>query len=384
MKPVFFGPAHPIKFLTGFEGDITEGTAHQIGHWKIIQRGPAKLTVQTKSHFNLHLIDLDIKLTFIYTPGSGGRPANWLVRTESLTEAAETPKVTKKKTTEAKPKAATKDKIVPLGSRWGETICKVWDKEARWAYYTDPFIAKKIIEFMKWFGGKRVDTWFISTTKLQTNIKALNAGKPKTIDGVQYIKSAFYTTVLADITPLLKLQPAIIMNRLRESNNGRGSGMADFITRVPKEPKILTIDVDVNVPKELAFNAAKKIHDYMERLRYSPWMVFSGKTGYHVFYQPPFSGMEEARAFVGEMVYILNGMPSEVEFMAGVQHPGPGIVSIDWSQGSSANKTVVTPFSLRWDSCFASVPVNFSKIPNFDPDVHADPDFVLSHKDLFQ
>lgn len=308
-----------------------------------------------------------------------------------LQAAAVSKKTTKpvsKKAIEIAPTKASafKEKIVPIGSRWGEVICTVWDKEKRWEYYKNPYIEDKIKAFIKLFGGQRVDTWLISKTKLETNLRALNAGKPKTIDGVPYIKSAFYTTVVSDVTPWLDLPPGEFMQNLHDANNGRGSGTSDIILRVPKNPRIWMLDIDVNVPNKIAINGIKSIKAYMNFRKMNPEIVFSGKTGYHVFYQSPFSLLTEANAFVEKMVKDLNQqkwLRDQVEFIAGIQHPDPGAISIDWSQGSSANKTVVVPFSLRWDSCYASVPVNFDKFPNFDPEKHAMPEYVISHQKQF-
>jgi hypothetical protein len=369
--PLFFQPAHPISFLTSDSGDIpAEAGPSKAGHWEVVQRGKAKVT-RHEDHFNIRLIDIGIKLS-IFKGGRG--PSNWLVQAETLGE--EEKPVTK--TPAIKPKTTIPQKIVPLDSRWGKVKCKVWDKAARWAYYTNPFISKQIISFIKWFNGTRIDTWLISEHEFDRNIN-----KPKELDGITYAKKAIFRSI-ASVESILALEEPIA--KLQEIN----SGISDIMTRVPKNPKVYMLDIDVNVPKLDAVWATQLIENLMLD-KYYPWTVFSGKTGYHVFYQPKENiefNIVKARSMVESLVEDLNlrmastAFRKPPKFVAGVQHPPEGYISIDWSQGSSSNKVVVVPFSLRWDSCFASVPINFKKL-NFDPDVHADPDYVLAHPDQY-
>jgi DNA primase len=203
---------------------------------------------------------------------------------------------------------------------------------------------------------------------------------PKEKDGVKYAKVARFK-VVGD----LKIIPGNPVGKMKYIDENITSGMSDVLLRIPKNPAVMMLDVDVNVPKDKARDGVKWITGCMRGYGLDAKAYFTGKTGYHIHYHDGIKSVDDARKFVETMVENLNrhAKIGGVEFVAGTTHPGPGKISIDWSQGSSTGKTITVPFSLRWDSCLASVPVDLDKLPAFDPDVHARPDFVLNNIDKF-
>ena len=276
-----------------------------------------------------------------------------------------TPEEKKPAPAKAKPKKQPPEerqkKVALVAGRPG---CTVWSKDDRWKYYYDPRVAGQIWQYLDdRCGGAptcHVESELISTT-------AKKWLSHRVVGDVKDVKG----------TPVERM----------EQLHGVNSGIADLFLRLSANPAVKMLDVDVHVPKDIARDVAKSIDAYLKKRDLHPRPIFTGKTGYHVEYNDGIEDLRQSEALVDDVVASVQKKFPDITITKAVEHPPENSVAVDWSRCSSATgargTTCLVPFSLRFDSCLASVPVDFKKLPKFDPDVHAKPEYVLEHFDKF-
>jgi len=252
-------------------------------------------------------------------------------------------------------------KAASVASRPG---CTVWDKEDRWKYYYDPRIAGHIWQYLD-SRCNGAPSCHVESELISTSAKRWLSHR-----------------VVGDVKDV-KGTPVERMKLL----HGVNSGIADLFLRLSANPEIKMLDVDVHVPKDVARDVAKSIEAYLKNRDLHPETIFTGKTGYHVEYHDGIENLRQAEVLVDDLVSSVQKKFPGIVVTKATEHPPENSVAIDWSRCSSATgargTTCLVPFSLRWDSCLASIPVNFKKLPKFDPDIHAKPGYVLEHLDKF-
>lgn len=249
--------------------------------------------------------------------------------------------------------------------------CTVWDKEKRWEYYKNPAIATMITRYMD-NKCKDQDDCIIETELISTSGKKWINHKP-----LFNVKDQEGSAVER-------------MEQLGDKDLGGHSGAADLFVRLTKTPATKMLDLDVSIPKDQARDVAKAIEEYMADRDLDPVTYFTGKTGYHIEYHDHVEDLRQAETLVDDIVENVQPEFPGITITKATTHPPANSVAIDWSRCSSASEapgkkgtTCLVPFSLRWDSCLASVPVNFLEFPDFDPERDADPNYILQHVDRF-
>lgn len=291
------------------------------------------------------------------------------------------------------------------------SICiDIWDKEKRWKYYSNPIVAKSLYDTIH---GHPFRFRYVSTTERSKTPENLRDSET----GVGVWKRMNNNNEVLHIPD--NINSSNLIEYLKKLHSG--------ITEIHYEPSVFYIDgtktaekvqeiiVDMDVQKEYPFNKVKEVAELSEKiapkiiekyLGISPnklinKTIFTGKTSFHQHLTLPkgkeikYGGvktMDDPNTVSGIICKIsdeINRKLGEDRVVCGEGHGNK--IGFDFASCNAPGKNCVAPFSFRIPdekkeiyTCHVAVPVNFKKLPNFNPNIHATADFVMKNPELFE
>lgn len=290
-----------------------------------------------------------------------------------------------------------------------EKCTDIWDKEKRWKYYKTPWVEKSMYNDIK---GHPFRFVYVSTTQREKVPEEERT--PTTGVGVWKRKSG---------DEVLHIPDSVKADKLGEFFEKTHSGITEIHYEpsvmidggVKKAKKVEEIIIDMDITKGYPFDNVTEVAKLSQKiapkimekyLKINPdeikdRIVFTGKSSYHHHIKLPkgkgieYGGvdtMKDPNTVSGIICKIGDAINKELGENRVVCGEGHGKqIGFDFASCNAPGKNCVVPFSFRIpdeskgiNTCYVAVPVNFKKIPNFKPEMHATADFVMKNEVLFK